>query len=61
MNIKSLVFFILWLTMIAVGVWAVPKELPAGVDARQIVVEFSAVAGLILFWVPEMVWRRLKR
>lgn len=61
MNIKSLIFFILWIVMFAVGLLVVPKELPMGTDARQVVVEFSAIAGLILFWVPEIIWRRLKR
>ena len=56
MGLKAFLFFVLYLLFILLCVW----QMPALVE-KQVVVSWFAVGGLLLFWVPEMIWRKMRR
>ena len=50
------VFFILYVLIIMAMVYLLPTMV-----ALQTMVSWFAIGGMVLFWFPEIVWKRLKR
>ena len=56
MGIKVISFFILWIIFVFGGALIFNEFV-----AKQIAVEYMAITGLLLFWVPEIIYRKVMK